>query len=72
MILKPGGRPVPNAPTYQLLRKLGAGAFGEVWHTRGPGDIEVALKFIPLDSPEHAERERRSVEVIGASVILTW
>jgi serine/threonine protein kinase len=64
MILTPGGRPVPNEPTYQLLHKLGAGAFGQVWKARGPGGIEMALKFIPLDSPERAATELRSVEVM--------
>jgi serine/threonine protein kinase len=47
MLLQPGGRPVPNCPDYVLIRKLGAGAFGEVWHARGPGNFDVALKFIP-------------------------
>jgi len=46
MHLQPGSRPVPNAPDYILIRKRGAGAFGEVWHAHGPGGIEVALKFI--------------------------
>ena len=64
MLLKTGSRPVPDAPAYQLIEKIGAGAFGEVWRTTAPGGIEVALKFIPLDSAERAETELRSVEVM--------
>jgi serine/threonine protein kinase len=46
MNLHPGSRPVPGSPDYQLIRKRGAGTFGEVWHAHGPGGLEVALKFI--------------------------
>lgn len=46
MILQPGARLLPE---YVLVRKRGAGAFGEVWHAKGPGGLDVALKFIRLD-----------------------
>src|SRR5436190_21903145 len=63
MLLQPGSRPVPNSPDYVLIDKRGAGAFGEVWQARGPGGLDVALKFIRLD-PQLRGLELRSLEVM--------
>ncbi|MCX7563920.1 serine/threonine-protein kinase [Xanthomonadaceae bacterium XH05] len=58
--------PLPAIPGYRILRRLGAGASGTVFHAIQEGtDREVALKlFEPVDHPdatrpEDVDRERR-------------
>jgi serine/threonine protein kinase len=36
-------------PGYTLVSRLGRGGFGEVWKATAPGDVPVALKFLPCD-----------------------
>jgi formylglycine-generating enzyme required for sulfatase activity len=58
--LEPGARPLPD---FVLVQKLGEGGFGEVWKARGPGDIDVAMKFIRLGD-KAGKVELRALELI--------
>jgi serine/threonine protein kinase len=54
---------VPNCPDYVLIRRLAAGAFGEVWNAHGPGGLDVALTFIRLSGHSLA-LELHSLEAV--------
>jgi WD40 repeat protein len=55
-----GSEPIPG---YRLVEPLGTGGFGYVWKATAPGDIPIAMKFVPLRGGT-ASRELRALEII--------
>jgi len=55
----------PSAGGYQLLSRLGGGAFGEVWKARAPGGFPAAVKVIHRQLEDaQAQRELKALEAI--------
>ena len=45
---------------YEVLGSIGAGGMGEVWRARDPAlDREVAIKVLPAEVPDSADRRKR-------------
>ncbi|CAN5913771.1 hypothetical protein BH23PLA1_BH23PLA1_25360 [soil metagenome] len=60
LVLRSGEEVIPG---YRLVKKLGRGGFGEAWQAEAPGEVQVALKFIELDTAA-AEPELRALKII--------
>jgi serine/threonine protein kinase len=56
---QPGTEAVPS---FKLVKRLGRGAFGEVWLAAAPGGTRVALKIIRLDTK--GEREFSALRLV--------
>ncbi len=56
---------LPATTGYKRIKRLGSGAFGEVWRAEAPGGVEVAVKIIfrPLQHAD-AQRELQALELI--------
>jgi hypothetical protein len=55
-----GDEPIPG---YRLLRFLGRGEFGAVWHASAPGGTEVALKIIEMGG-RRGRKELRALQAV--------
>jgi serine/threonine-protein kinase len=61
--------PQPGLETvhgYRLCQLLGKGSNGEVWEAEAGDGTHVALKFVPCDNEQTADRELRAIEAIRA------
>jgi eukaryotic-like serine/threonine-protein kinase len=65
----PSGEPAPRVPGYRLLREIGRGNMGVVYHAQRESDaLEVAVKSIhpaQAEDPEATARFLREAECLG-------
>ncbi|MCR4413328.1 MAG: serine/threonine protein kinase, partial [Thermoguttaceae bacterium] len=59
-VYRVGDEPIPG---YRLLRFLGRGEFGAVWHASAPGGTEVALKIIEMGG-RRGRKELRALQAV--------
>src|SRR5262245_8210960 len=59
--LAAGCEPIPG---YLLRRRLGSGAFGEVWEATNPEGHPLALKFLSTQAGPATTQELRSLQAI--------
>src|SRR5262245_53194650 len=68
-VVLPDAETEPRVPGYQLLRKIGRGSMGVVYHARREADgLEVALKTVlpgQADNPQVTNRFLREAEALG-------
>src|SRR5207237_8999653 len=62
LLCQPGAEPIPG---YQLINRLGAGGYGEVWKATAPGGLTKAVKIIYGDLGDtRADQELRALNRI--------
>ena len=66
-------QPVPSGSTvllpggaYRLVKRIGGGSLGEVWHAEGPGGVNAAIKIFygSITDEEAGQRELQTLEAM--------